>query len=118
MPWPTPQDYNEAIQNPAFTFSDPELQSGSCEVTHLGLPKPITGNFASVYRLHCQGRDWAVRCFWRELSDMQQRYRAISAHLRPRACRTRWASSINHRESESEEAGIPFSRWSGSRASC
>lgn len=81
MPWPTPQDYNEAIQNPSFTFSDRELQSGSCEVTALGLPKPITGNFASVYRLHCQDRDWAVRCFWRELSDMQQRYRAISAHL-------------------------------------
>jgi hypothetical protein len=81
VPWPTPQDYNEAIQNPAYAFSDPELQTGSCEVTALGLPKPITGNFASVYRLHCTGRDWAVRCFWRELSDMQLRYRAISAHL-------------------------------------
>ena len=81
MPWPTPQDYNEAIQNPALTFSDPELQAGTCEVTSLGLPRPITGNFASVYRLHCRSRDWAVRCFWRELSDMQLRYRAISAHL-------------------------------------
>ena len=81
VPWPTPQDYNEAIQNPSYTFSDPELQTGSCEITSLGLPKPITGNFASVYRLHCHGRDWAVRCFWRELSDMQLRYRAISAHL-------------------------------------
>jgi hypothetical protein len=79
--WPTPQDYNEAVQNPDYTFSDPELQGGSCEVTALGLPKPITGNFASVYRLRCNGKDWAVRCFWRELSDMQQRYRAISSHL-------------------------------------
>lgn len=81
MAWPTPQDYNEAVQNPPFTFSDPELQRGSCEVTALGLPRPITGNFASVYRVRCSGRDWAVRCFWRELSDMQQRYQAISAHL-------------------------------------
>jgi hypothetical protein len=79
--WPTPQDYNEAVQNPHFTFSDQELQGGCCEATALGLPKPISGNFASVYRLHCSGRDWAVRCFWRELTDMQQRYRAISAHL-------------------------------------
>jgi hypothetical protein len=81
VPWPTPQDYNEAIQNPPYTFSDPELQTGTCEFTALGLPKPITGNFASVYRMRCKGRDWAVRCFWRELSDMQLRYRAISAHL-------------------------------------
>jgi hypothetical protein len=79
--WPTPQDYNEAVQNPQYSFSDRELQGGSCEVTALGLPKPITGNFASVYRLRCNGRDWAVRCFWRELADMQQRYAAISAHL-------------------------------------
>jgi hypothetical protein len=79
--WPTPQDYNEAVQNPQYSFSDRELQGGSCELTALGLPKPITGNFASVYRLRCKGRDWAVRCFWRELADMQQRYAAISAHL-------------------------------------
>ena len=81
MPWPTPQDYNEAVQNPPYAFSDPELQAGACETTALGLPKPITGNFASVYRLQCGGRDWAVRCFWRDVSDMQVRYCEISAHL-------------------------------------
>jgi hypothetical protein len=80
--WPTPQEYNEAIQNPAQNVADPELRSGSVETTALGLPRPITGNFASVYRLNCSGRDWAVRCFWREYADMQQRYAAISAHLR------------------------------------
>ncbi len=81
MAWPTPQDYNEAVQNPRHAFSDPDLQSGTPETTVLGLPRPITGNFASVYRFHCGSRSWAVRCFWRERDDMQQRYAAISQHL-------------------------------------
>jgi len=82
MSWPTPQDYNEAIQNPQSSFDDPDLRAGRATLTPLGLPRPITGNFASVYRMRCPGQDWAVRCFWREFDDLQQRYAAISAHLR------------------------------------
>jgi hypothetical protein len=82
MPWPTPQDYNEAIQSPALSFRDPGLKRGTLELSALGLPRPVTGNFASVYRVSCGQRDWAVRCFWREFADMQMRYAAISAHLR------------------------------------
>lgn len=82
MTWPTPQEYNEALQHPGSCFDDPDLRMGSVELTPLGLPRPITGNFASVYRLRCKGKDWAVRCFWREYADMQQRYAATSAHLR------------------------------------
>lgn len=81
MPWPTPQDYNEAIQTPRLSLCDPELQGGQPDLSPLGLPRPITGNFASVYRLRCGAEDWAVRCFWREYADMQQRYEAISRHL-------------------------------------
>jgi hypothetical protein len=81
MAWPTPQDYNEAVQNPAHSFADPELRSGNVETTALGLPRPITGNFASVYRIRCSGKDWAVRCFWREYADMQERYEAIARRL-------------------------------------
>src|SRR5579871_4397458 len=81
MPWPTPQDYNEAVQNPQSNFDDPELQTGTPELTPLGLPRPITGGFASVYKLKCGARDWAVRCFLREFADQQHRYAAISRHL-------------------------------------
>lgn len=81
MPWPTPQDYNEAIQNPRLNLADTELQSGTPELTPLGLPRPITGGFASVYKLQCGKRDWAVRCFLREVQDQQKRYAAISHHL-------------------------------------
>lgn len=81
MSWPTPQDYNEAIQNPQSNLTDPELRAGVPEMTPLGLPRAITGGFASVYRLRCGGRDWAVRCFLREVPDQQERYAAIGRHL-------------------------------------
>ena len=81
MSWPTPQDYNEAIQNPKLCFDDPELKTGQPKLNTLGLPLPITGGFASVYRMQCGQRDWAVRCFLKEFADQQQRYAAISHHL-------------------------------------
>jgi len=82
MGWPTPQEYNEAIQNPRTAFADAELQAGQPVLTPLGLPRPITGAFASVYQLACpNGRTYAVRCFLREFGDNQDRYAAISAHL-------------------------------------
>lgn len=81
MPWPTPQDYNEAIQSPRLSFNDPELKTGTPETTPLGLPRPITGGFASVYRLRCGQKDWAIRCFLREFADQRQRYESISRHL-------------------------------------
>jgi hypothetical protein len=79
--WPTPQEYNEAVQNPRANFRDPELQACRPDLTALGLPRPITGNFASVYRLTAGGRAMAVRCFFREFTDMRARYAAISSHL-------------------------------------
>src|SRR4029077_8237329 len=82
MSWPTPQDYNEAIQNPRTCFGDDELRAGNPELTPLGLPKPISGAFASVYQMKCAARRWAVRCFLREVSDHQARYQAISRHFR------------------------------------
>lgn len=82
MAWPTPQEYNEAIQNPSTAFSDPELRGGQPVLTPLGLPRPITGNFASVYQMVCANqRVWAVRCFLRDFDDHQERYAAISRHL-------------------------------------
>jgi len=81
MSWPTPQEYNEAIQDPALCFSDPELRAGTPDLTPLGLPRAYSGSFASVYRMHCGSREWAVRCFLREYADQQERYSAISGHL-------------------------------------
>ncbi len=81
MSWPTPQDYNEALQNPRLNFVDPDLRNGTPELTPLGLPRPITGGFASVYRMQSDTGQWAVRCFLRDFPDHQERYAAIGRHL-------------------------------------
>lgn len=81
--WPTPQDYNEAIQNPRLCFSDAELAEACPVLTSLGLPKPVSGAFASVYQMVSADRrkQFAVRCFLRNVPDQAARYAAISAAL-------------------------------------
>ncbi|HKB35291.1 MAG TPA: hypothetical protein VKD72_02490, partial [Gemmataceae bacterium] len=83
MAWPLSQDYNEAVQNPRTSFSDPELRDGQPTLNPLGLPMPRSGNFADVYEFVCpatQGR-WAVKCFTRQVAGLRERYSEISRHL-------------------------------------
>ncbi len=84
MAWPNPNEYVEAIQHPQQAFSDPDLQGGTIVTNRLGLPRPISGNFATVFELDSedQGCRWAVRCFLREVTTQQERYAAIAAHLK------------------------------------
>lgn len=79
--WPSPQDYNEALQNPAINLSDPLLKVGKPSLNKLGLPKAITGSFASVYYLDCPQQDFAVRCFLHNIADQKDRYAKISEYL-------------------------------------
>ncbi len=81
MYWPTPQDYNESVQMPEYSFADEQLTQGSPELTPIGLPKPVTGNFASVYRFETGGKLVAVKCFLRNVSDQQQRYQHLSRFM-------------------------------------
>lgn len=81
MVWPTAQDYNEAVQNPATCFSDRELRGGEIELTTLGLPRPASGAFASVYKIRCGDLTFAVRCFLSEILDQEQRYEHLSRFI-------------------------------------
>lgn len=81
MSWPTMSDYQEAIQAPHLCFKDADLRVGSPSVDSLGLPRPITGGFASVYEITSKGRRWAVRCFLRDFQDQAERYHKIGGHL-------------------------------------
>jgi len=81
MYWPTPQDYNEAVQNPEYSFADAQLIQGTPELTPLGLPKPVTGNFASVYRFQKGQELIAVKCFLRNVPDQMQRYQHLSRFM-------------------------------------
>ena len=83
MPWPQALAYNEAVQCPAACFRDPELRQTQVRTNALGMPSPHSGNFADVYQMEGPGgAAWAVKCFTREVRGLQERYQAISAHLR------------------------------------
>ncbi|MCL5951182.1 MAG: hypothetical protein M1132_05575 [Chloroflexi bacterium] len=81
MSWPTPADYQATIQNPNSCFEDPELRNGTVITNALGLPKPISGAFATVFQMDCNGIRHAVRCLYREYPDVEARYMAISSFL-------------------------------------
>jgi HEAT repeat protein len=83
MSWPLSQDYNEAIQDPRSVFSDVDLRCTAPVLNALGLPQPYSGNFADVYELRGpagQGK-WAVKCFTRTATGLQERYSAVSKCL-------------------------------------
>lgn len=82
MAWPNPNEYVEAIQFPGQAFGDEALRGGKVVTNRLGLPRPISGNFATVFEVESGETRWAVRCFLREVTNQQQRYAAISDHLR------------------------------------
>lgn len=79
--WPSAQDYNEGMQNPRSAFIDFDLSYGRPVVGQLGLPKAISGNFASVYRIRCHQIDFAVRCFLRSVKDREYRYKKLSQYI-------------------------------------
>src|SRR6185437_16322181 len=80
--WPSPQDYYEAIQNTALNLKDPQLRAAAVKTDNLGLPRVISGGFASVYCLECStGGSLAVRFFLHRLTDQAHRYQLISDFL-------------------------------------
>jgi hypothetical protein len=75
--WPSPQDFNEAIQSP-HCFRDESLRAGSLATNALGLPRVESGNFANVYKVRCIDGEWAVRCFTHHVPDNEARYDLLS----------------------------------------
>lgn len=79
---PTGGQYQSAVQNPARCFTDPQLRDATTERTPLGLPKPISGNFASVFPMTAaSGARYAVKCFTRDVPHQLERYAGISSRL-------------------------------------
>jgi hypothetical protein len=81
--FPTGDRYQEAVQHPDRCFSDPDLRAASFERMAMGLPKVISGNFASVFPMTAiSGHRYAVKCFTREVPNQLQRYMIISGQLK------------------------------------
>ena len=82
MAVPSGSAYVEALQFPAAAFFDPDLAEGEVESGPLGLPRPISGNVASVFRVTTEaGTPYAIRCFVHAFDDQAERYEAISDQL-------------------------------------
>ncbi|MDH6703343.1 serine/threonine protein kinase/outer membrane murein-binding lipoprotein Lpp [Kitasatospora sp. MAA19] len=81
--FPSGRDYQEALQHTHLCFSHPDLKDAIPELDKLRQPRPISGNFASVFSLtnRTTGRRYAVKCFTRHVPDQETRYQAISRQL-------------------------------------
>ena len=80
--YPTPSDYQAALQTPGAAFADPELKQATPRTNALGLPQPITGAFAAVFPLTtAPGVQHAAKCFVTEVPEQQVRYEAVSDAL-------------------------------------
>jgi hypothetical protein len=82
MRYPQITEYHEAVQHPAQAFVDPDLKQGAVAENTLGLPLVMSGGFALTYAVTTPRRKSAVRCFHREIPEVQQKYAAISTKLR------------------------------------
>lgn len=82
--FPSGGTYVAALQNTGVCFEHPHLRGGTPDLNNLGQPRPISGQFASVFAVtSASGHRYAVKCFTREVPDQARRYRAISNHLAP-----------------------------------
>jgi len=82
MAYPQITEYQEAVQHPLQAFIDPELKQGTVAENNLGLPLVMSGGFALTYAVTTPRKKCAVRCFHREIPEIQQKYGAISKVLR------------------------------------
>jgi len=74
-------EFQEAVQSPSLCFQDAELSTGTPVTNKLGLPRPICGQFASVYDIKTGNSHYAVKCFLRNIPNQHDRYAKISEHL-------------------------------------
>jgi hypothetical protein len=80
--YPTGVQYREALYDTGLAFRDSALRGGEPELDPLGMPKAISGNFASVFTISgTDGRRWAVKCFTRNVPDQAFRYQKVSKAL-------------------------------------
>jgi serine/threonine protein kinase len=80
--FPTGAEYRDALFNTNRCFEDPILRGGIPLNDAQGMPKPISGNFATVFTV--TGRDqrkWGVKCFTRYVADQQLRYERIGDYI-------------------------------------
>lgn len=66
---------------PGLCILDPDLKNSMAETDHLGLPRPRSGNFASVYHMICYNQTLALRFFLQNISGQEHRYAELSKFI-------------------------------------
>lgn len=82
MTLPTPDAYNDAVQSPRLAFSDSDLANATVDCNGFGIPKALGGGFAITYCLSGRNNKYAVRCFHKEVRNLQDRYSRIHSCLK------------------------------------
>lgn len=81
MSYPSMDLYNDAVQNPKTAFLDPLLSQGRVVTNGFGIPIALGGGFALTYTMMSGKRKFAVRCFHKQSTGLQDRYARISKAL-------------------------------------
>lgn len=82
MPYPSLEQYTEALQSPQIAILEPELKQGRLRTTGLGLPLALCGGFALTYTVEAKGKKFALRCFHKESRELEKRYAAIATKIK------------------------------------
>lgn len=83
MEFPSLSEYWDALQlDLGIVLSDPALGRARVRARAPGRPVVYGGTFAYTFRLATDTGEYALRCFRREFQALDERYRAIQAHLR------------------------------------
>jgi hypothetical protein len=105
--FPSSGAYVDALQDTRRCFVDPELTGCTVRTDRFGLPRPISGNFASVFTADTtSGRRLAIKCFTRDVPDQQARFREIEAALRD--VPARWKVEFRYVETGVLVQGRPY----------
>ncbi|MBL7620152.1 phosphotransferase [Frankia sp. AgB1.8] len=76
---PSAEDYIKAVQRPSAVFDRPELAAAEFDVhPMLGVPIPVSGSTAVVFRAQVGDTAQALRFFTREDAATRQRYTALN----------------------------------------
>jgi hypothetical protein len=82
---PGTNDYREAVQNPHLFLGDPELKRCKPALNKQGLPLVWSGGFAAVFQLQSpDGSKFAIKCFYRDIRNLEKRYAEFDKHLSSR----------------------------------
>lgn len=84
MPYPTTEQYMEALQFPSKHLKDVELANAKVESTGIGLPFARSGGFALTFKLMGSNKSWALRLFQKDRvgDKLGERYGAISRGIK------------------------------------